>query len=156
MKNIFFRELQGNMSKNPGQWLMGLLGLIAFFFVLFFLVKGVFTILSFVAPVLLILTAIINYRVITSYVSMLWSLFKKEWWLGILGAILTVVGFPFVSGFLFFKALLLRKVDSIQSEMEGRRNDEFIDYEDLSEEPSEQLILKEPEPKANNRYDEMF
>jgi hypothetical protein len=159
MKNILFKEMQGNMSKNPGQWLMGLLGLIAFFFVLFWLMKGVFTILSFIAPVLLILTAIINYRVITDYVVMLWSVFKNNWIVGILGAILTVVGFPFVSGFLFAKALLLRKVGSIQAEVENQRKGEFVEYEDLTPEPDETLILKEPEPQRpekESRYDEMF
>ena len=159
MKNILFREMQRSLSKNPGQWIMGVVGLIAFFFVLFWLMKGVFTILSFVAPVLLILTALINYKVITGYVGMLYTLFKNQWWMGLLGVILTVVGFPFVSGFLFIKALLMRKVGSIQAEMEQKRDGEFIEYEDLSEDPPERLILKEPqaEPKERgNQYDQMF
>ncbi len=148
--------MQGRAARNPGQWIMGLLGLIAFFFVLFWMLKGIYSILSFVAPVLLLITALINYRVITGYMGMLWSVFKSNWMLGILGAILTVIGFPFVSGFLFFKALVTRKIDSIQQEMIEKRQGEYVDYEDISDEPSEELILKEPEIKNENRYDDVF
>ncbi len=158
MKNILFKETQRSLSRNPGQWLIGLLGLIAFFFVLFWLVKGLYSFLSLIAPVLLIITAILNYRVITGYVAMLWSVFKSNWLMGILGAILTVVGLPFVSGYLFVKAILLKKIDSIQTAVEKEQQGEYMEFEDLSEEPSETLILKEPEPKVkkDNNYDKMF
>ena len=148
--------MQRSVSDKPGQWLVGLLGLIAFFFVLFWLVKGLYSILSLAAPILLIITAIINYRVITGYVAMLWSVFKSNWLMGILGAILTVVGLPFVSAFLFGKALLLRKVNAIQADIKKKEADEYVEFEDISDEPSEKLILKEPEVKKQDRYDKLF
>ncbi len=156
MKNILFKGMQRSLAKNPGQWLVGLLMLIAFFFVLFYMVKGIYSILSMVAPVLLLITAIINYRVITGYLGMLWSVFKNNWIVGLLGAILTVVGFPFVSGFLFFKAIVGRKINSIQAELQQKQQGEYVDYEDLTEEPPEQLILKEPEKRADSKYDDVF
>lgn len=148
--------MQRSLTKNPGAWLIGLVGLIAFFFVLFWMVKGIYSILAFIAPVLLVITAIMNYRVITGYVGMLWSVFKNNWMMGILGAILTVVGFPLISGFLFFKALFLRNVGNLAADNQGKREDEFTEYEEIDEEVPEQLILKEPEIKKESRYDDMF
>jgi len=156
MKDILFRELRRSIGKNTGAWILGLVGLIAFFFVLFWMLKGLFSILAFIAPVLLVITAIINYRVITGYVKMLWDVFNKNWMMGILGVILTVVGFPLISGFLFFQALVMRKVGSIQADIETKRKGEFVEYEDLSDEVPEKLILKQPEPKKQDRYDDLF
>lgn len=158
---MFFNQMQSRVNNNPLQWFMGVIALIAFFIVLFWVFKGIFVLLSYVAPVLLLITAIINYRVITDYLGMLWSVFKKNWLLGILGGVLTVVGFPLVSGFLFVKALFLNKVKAIKEEQEVRQKGEFIEYEDLSEEdPAEKLILKEPEIRKRgteeNPYDEVF
>lgn len=155
---MIFRNMNQRVERSPVSWLFGLMGLILFFVLMYWLIKGLFAILSWAAPVLLILTAIINYRVILDYGRMLLDTFKRNWLIGILGVLLTVVGFPFVAGFLFVKALLLRKVGQLQSQYEQQRQGEYVQYEDLSDsEPLDDAVfIDEPPPLRHQRYDDIF
>lgn len=150
MKNILLTGMQRSMQRNPMGWILGVLGVVAFFFVLYYAVTGIMTILSYVTPVLLVLTAIINYRVITSYIAMVWNLLKSNFLMGLVAVLLTAVAYPLVAGFLFFQAIVSNRVGAMQERMGQGRIDEYDDYEDISE-PSEELILKQPEIRRNER-----
>ena len=80
--------------------------------------------------------------------------------MGILGIILTVIGFPVVSGFLLGKAILDRRIDSYQKKLRKHREGELIDYEDITEERevADVLELETPTPpeKPANSYDQFF
>lgn len=150
MKNILFKELQRSIQRNPSGWIMGVIGIIAFFVIMYYMVTGIFTILSWVAPILLVLTAVINYRVITSYIGMVWSLLKSNALMGLVAVVLTVFAYPLVAGFLFFQAIVSNRVNSMKRNFEQAQIEEYADYEDISE-PSEELILKQPEIRRNER-----
>jgi hypothetical protein len=58
---------------------------------------------------------------------------------------LSIAAFPIVAVFLFFKALIKRKIKKMmreqpQTQHEGHNNpqDEYIDYEEIKEEPMQQ------------------
>jgi ABC-type branched-subunit amino acid transport system permease subunit len=120
-----------------------------------------FKILAFAAPVLIIAAILINYRTVLGYLRLLWDTLRRRPLLGILGILLTVIGFPVVSGFLFGKAILDRKIDTFHKEIKRRQDGELISYEDVTEEPGkkEVLELKTPPPQQaqpKNIYDEFF
>lgn len=146
---------------------MGLIVVIMFFVALFFIARGIFTLLAWAAPVLIIAALIINYKTALGYLKFLWDLLKRRPLMGILGIILTAVGFPIVCGFLFGKAILDRRINTFQAEVKRQREGELIDYEDVSEMPGPQkevLVLKTPTAKhtvykkeeSKNTYDEFF
>lgn len=133
------------------------------FVALYFVAKSVFTILSWVAPVLLILAAIFDYRTIIDYGKWLWNLLRKDILMGIGAVVLTVVGFPVIAGFLFAKALFRKKVGEMEKNMQTEKNGQFVDYEEVESTTYEPLELPqiEPEPKAqprrnNNEYEDLF
>lgn len=144
--------------------IIGLIGVILFFVLLFFIAQGIFKILAWAAPVLIIGALLINYRTVVGYLRFLWNTLRRNPLLGILGIILTVIGFPVVSGYLFGKAILDRRVASFQREIQRRRDGELIDYEDVTEKSREKevLVLKKPPPAPEtkeppkNTYDEFF
>ena len=68
---------------------------------LFYLAKGVFQILNLLSPILIILTLIIDYRVVTSYLKMLWNHLKTNPLMGIGLILLTIIAHPLVAGFPF-------------------------------------------------------
>lgn len=147
--------------------IMGLIVVILFFVALFFIARGIFTLLAWASPVLIIAALIINYKTVVGYLKFLWDLLRRKPLMGIVGIILTAVGFPIVCGFLFGKAILDRRMSTFKAEIKRKREGELIDYEDVSETPAPQkevLVLKTPPPKhtqfkeeeSKNTYDEFF
>ena len=136
----------------------GLIFLVLFFVMLFFLAKGIFTILSWAAPVLIIAALLINYQTVLGFLKYLWKLLLRKPLAGILAIILSVLGFPIVSGFLFGKAILDRRVKRIQSEIRRHHEGELVDYEEVREGDAEVLDINTlpPAEKRRNTYEQFF
>jgi len=121
---------------------------VGFFILLYFMMRGIFTILAWAAPFLLIAAVLINYKTIINFGKWLYRLIRGNPIVGIVAVVLCVFGFPVVSGFLFGKSLLDRKMRLLLEEQEPR--DEFIDYEEISNDP---LKLKQLERREDQERD---
>ena len=147
---------------NPGNSLGGIIMLVLVFVGLYFIAKGLFSLLAWLAPVLLIGAAIINYKVIVNYGLWLINLLKSNLIMGIGAVLLTVFGFPVIAGFLFAKALLYRKVGQMKKQHETKEHGELIEYEEIKEEPIVPLELprieKQPQQprRERNDYEQLF
>ncbi len=137
--------------------IMGLIFMILFFVMLFFIARGIFTLLAWAAPVLIVLALIINYRTVLGYLKYLWNLLRRRPLMGILGIVLTGIGFPIVSGFLLGKAVLDKRIQSFQQQMQRHYEGELVDYQEVTED-AEILELEAPPPveKPRNTYDDFF
>lgn len=100
----------------------------------FYIAKGVFTILSWVAPVLLIIALILNYKVVLNYGKWLIKLLTTNTLYGVVMCLVTIFGFPLVTAWLCFKAVLSYKLK--QQSGNDNRDDEqgYIDYEEVDSE----------------------
>ncbi len=87
---------------------------------LFYLAKGVFWVLTWAAPVLLIITLIIDAKVVLDYLSNLWNQLYKTPFFGILAIALSFFAAPVVIFYLFGKAMLKRKVAKFQNDFQQR------------------------------------
>ena len=136
--------------------------MVLFFVMLYFLAKGLFWILSLVAPILLIATLIIDHKVILDYGKFIFKLLKDNPLVGILGVLLTVVGFPVVSGFLFFKALARRTINSKLEAIKKERQGEYAEYEEIVEDveflelPQVEKVERNPSSNKGNEYEDFF
>ncbi len=133
--------------------------LIAFFIAMFFIARGIFTILSWVAPVLLIITLVINYRIVLNYGKWIWNLIKERLPLGILAVIFTVIGFPVVVFFLFAKALFYRKSKQMQQQYEEEKLGRYTDYEIVEEDTLElddRHIRQHVDKDDTDDYEKLF
>jgi len=156
--NVFFENKGSKISP-----FLALVSFIAVMVALFYLAKGVFWILGFIAPVLLIATFFINRQVIFDYGKTLIKLVKTNPFVGIAGIVLSFIAFPLVSAFLFGKAMLLKKVDSLRDGMRQKEDEEFTEYEEVEED--DPLVLDDLEPikekeilkeSKNSEYDDLF
>jgi hypothetical protein len=127
---------------------------------LFYLVGFIFRILWFLLPAILIAVAIIDYRVITGYVTWVLSLFQRNWIVGLAASLLTVIGAPVVGLLLLGRALLRRRVKEAQAEYERQTKGELVDFEEVD---SETLELPDLEPPRTQRpgtseddYEDLF
>lgn len=142
---------------NPFNSITSILFLVLAFVALYWIATGIFKILSIAAPFMLIAALIINYNVVLNYGKWLFNLLKRKPLMGIGGILLTFFGFPIISGFLLVKALLYRKVNKMKEEYEVREKGQFIDYEEIEEEPQIRLELPEYEkPKSKTKKDDSY
>jgi hypothetical protein len=165
-------NMQGG-GQNPFNSLISLLLFVGVLVLLFFLAKGLFSILYIVSPVLLIITLIINYRVVANYIISVFQTFQTDVLMGALKVLFTVLCFPLVIGWLFAKSLIYRKVDKLRKEFESQMNqhqqgapigEQYVDYEEIPTDPDakpkdEIKIIELPKPKnkeKNNPYDNLF
>jgi hypothetical protein len=160
-----------NSSQNPFNSLISLLVLVGVMVLLFFVVKGFISILYLAAPVLLIITLVINYKIVADYVISIFETFKTDVLMGMVKVAFTFLCYPIVIGWLFAKALLFRKVDKIRQELDSQMGlfekeskEQYIDFEELnsktgSEKPEKPNIIGLPNPKEKekkNPYNGMF
>lgn len=149
----------GGNSGSPMGFLGPLLILALFFTALFFFFKGLFWVLNIVAPVLLVATLILDYTVVKDFFIFIFRLLKDNPLMGILSLVLLFFGYPFVSGFLFVKALLRRFAKNKIKEFEKQRNT-YTDYEEIKEKEDNFLELpplqKAAGKKPDNPYDDVF
>jgi hypothetical protein len=141
---------------SPFSSFTNILFLLLFFMALFFIARGVFWILSWVSPFLLIGALLLDYSVVLNYGKWLINLVKNKLLIGIVAIILTVIGFPVVAAFLFGKALFKKKLKDIKAKHEKEQQGEYVDYEEL-ENKNTTLELPQMKPKEKqSEYDRLF
>ena len=138
--------------------LAGVILLVAFLAGLFFVLKGVFIVLSWIAPVLLIAAFIIDKSVVINYGKWIINTIKNNPLLGIAAIIFTVIGYMVVFPFLFAKALFKKKIKDVRQQHERQQQGELIDYEELESKPTRNTFELPPLEKKEKRgeYDQLF
>ncbi|NNK89280.1 MAG: hypothetical protein HKO89_01615 [Saprospiraceae bacterium] len=145
---------------NPIAGIIALVFIVFMIWLVFNFVKGLFSILSFLAIPLFILAVIFNYQVVGDYFKWIYTLFKKEPAKGLLAGAGTVIGYPVVAAYLFFKAFSNRK---IAAKKEEKKPGEYIKFEEMEEDedflelpkiPGEKVIQKQS--RDQNKYDDLF
>ncbi|MCB9283345.1 MAG: hypothetical protein H6563_04665 [Lewinellaceae bacterium] len=124
MENRKEFEIRGNTW---GAILVMVIALIA----LFFIAKGVFFLLSILAPVLLIAAVIIDHKVLVNYVKWLVGMVKRNVLVGLVAIVLSVIGYPVVFALLFGRALMNRKIRDIEKQERVFREGELVDFEEM-------------------------
>ncbi len=124
---------------------------------LYWLAKGVFTILTWAFPIMLIATAVINYRVLLGYGRWVVDNFKRSPIIGIVIAILTVMAYPFVGLFLLYRAISSKSKPEEPNPKEAVAGD-YIKYEKVEQEEDflDLSDIEKSKPEIKNRYDELF
>jgi predicted membrane protein len=166
----------GGNPNNPFGSIINLLIFVAILAGMYFFIGGLFKLLYLAAPVLLIATLIINYRIVAEYAIDVFESFRTDILWGIVKVAFTVLCYPFVIGWLFAKSLIYRKVDKIKQQFEEqvkaanpnmgtKTATEFADFEELSSETLDKNKKQEPpivlelpkiKEKSKDDYDQFF
>ncbi|MDQ3017070.1 MAG: hypothetical protein M3R25_10195 [Bacteroidota bacterium] len=151
--------MKGFSVKSNG--IFGFVFLVLLLVGLFFIARGIFTLLSYAAPVLIVGALIINYKTVVNYLKFMLSLLKRNALTGIIAIILSVIGFPILAGILFGKSILDRKVRKLQEAHRTAKEGELVEYEEvIKKRPDDDFELrpleKEAPPRKDNRYEDLF
>ncbi|TAK34566.1 MAG: hypothetical protein EPO28_15860 [Saprospiraceae bacterium] len=137
----------------------GLLLMVLFFIGIFFVLRGLFWVLSWVAPVLLIAAFIIDRSVVINYGKWLIRTVKNNPLLGIAAIVFTVIGYAVVFPLLFAKAFFKKKIKTATQQYESQQQGEFVDFEELDGASSQEKPLELPPLKKKEQqgeYDQLF
>ncbi len=163
---MFIRTQNNSPLGGLGCLLGGILGLAAAYYI----VRGVFYVLWWAAPVLFLLAVVINWKSVANTGKALLSLFQSRPIAGLLTAGLAVLLFPLTALWLFLSALAGRRMEQVMGQFRQQKGptaapleDEFTEFEELESRPKTPL-RREQEPleppseskKPQNPYDQMF
>lgn len=128
--------INNNNFRRPNliQILAGLFLLFIFLYVGFYITKWILYGLAFLAPLLLILAAFLNFSTIRNFARYIWGLIRVKPVLGIALALLAIVGFPVTSALLFIRAWSQWRKRKNYVEMVTSDGSEYIDYEVIEDE----------------------
>ncbi|MBL7820171.1 MAG: hypothetical protein JNL65_06120 [Saprospiraceae bacterium] len=126
---------------------------IAGFFYLFF---QVYKLMWYACPVLLLIAFILEPKLVWSYIKTIWKQIVVSPVSGLIQALINLVGLPFVSIGLIFKAWIYRKFGQINQQIQPEDFEEkFTSYEDVEmTKPNPQNVKKVQ--LADSRYDDLF
>lgn len=141
--------------------IIGFAFMVLIFVGLFFIAKGVFTVLAWIAPVLIILSLLINYRTVLNYLKFMLGLLQRNPLSGIIGILLSFFGFPILAGVLFGKSILDRKVKKLKEAYQAEKEGEFVEFEEVIKPERETKLdlppLEKQAPlKKDNQYEDLF
>lgn len=122
---------------NPINLIIGILIMIAVFYGLFKLTQWLFTLLYYVAPLLLIATLIMDINVVKEYIQTLGKLVKRNTPVGIAAIALSVVFAPVPIAYLFIKALMKRNANKFIENQRRIEQGDLVDFEELESRPLE-------------------
>ncbi|WP_116105884.1 hypothetical protein [Lewinella sp. IMCC34191] len=152
-------------DRSPVGTIIGIVIFVAVLYVLFSIVGWFISLLYRYSWLILIAALIIDYRVVLGYFKGLKRLFERNAVYGLIGTVATVAFYPFVFLYFLGMALFKKKVKEARQEADVRRNGQWVDYEELPEEPvdidTEYQELPPPPPppvrrKDNDDYDQYF
>lgn len=128
--------INNNNFRRPNliQILAGLFLLFIFLYVGFYITKWILYGLAFLAPLLLIAAAFLNFSTIRNFARYIWGLIRVKPVLGIALALLAIVGFPVTSALLFIRAWSQWRKRKNYVEMVTSDGSEYIDYEVIDDE----------------------
>ncbi|HEB62134.1 MAG TPA: hypothetical protein ENI82_03180 [Bacteroidetes bacterium] len=136
-------------SYNKGNSWLGIIIIVAIIFFIFFIIQNLYKLFALLAPIFLILTAILDYRVIAKFGIVIYELLRYRTVLGILAVIFSIIGLPFVSAAMFFNAFMNFKT-------KRRNKKRYIDYEDVSDKDDDILILEDKDKVKLDDYENLF
>jgi predicted membrane protein len=141
MKELKFK------NNNINSWL-GLIVIFGIVVVLFIIIQSLYKLFFILAPVFILLSLILDYRVIAKFGILLYNLLKHKTTLGILAVIFSVIGLPFVAAAMFFNSFM-----NFRNKI--RSKSKYTKYIELEAKKEEFDLKEKPEIKVKS-YEDLF
>ena len=162
MANRFSFQNQAR-TRGPFGAIIGLVVLFGLLYLLFNIVSIGWTILGFVAPVLLIISLILNRNVALNFGKMLLNTIKTDPLKGIMYSVLSFVGHPLLFLYFFVKSYMTSKVKKKVDKnlLDKKQNKAYTEYEEVEDDDDflELPDLDESPPKEKLKdtgYENLF
>jgi hypothetical protein len=159
----------GGNNSNPFGGIASIIMLIIGLIIAFLIMKGIFWILFWLSPILLIAGVAIDPKGALSFGKYLITISKKNPLIPIVAIAMSALWFPVVPGiiaalsgtFLLSKALIKKKIKKVFSQgIPQQESEEFVQYEEVVEDESflelPEVTKEKQSQKSGNEYDNLF
>ncbi|MDF1694722.1 MAG: hypothetical protein P1U56_02770 [Saprospiraceae bacterium] len=168
---IYKQMNAGGNNQSPFGGLAAIMMLVVGLFLTYLVVKGIFTILFWLSPILLIAGIAIDPNGALSFGKSLFNISKKNPLLPVIVVVISALWFPVVPGilgalagvFLLTKAMVKKKIKKVfkQNSPQEQAEEEFTEYEEIKEDESFLELPEMPEKQKDtqrpgNEYDNLF
>lgn len=113
--------------------LVGVIFLVGFLVMMYYILKGFFYVVYFGAPLIVLGVLLVDYRLFVNHFKKLFQNIKQEPITGVLWLIINILALPIVALWLLMIGIFQRKVRKAERQMERRRMSEYVDYEIVDE-----------------------
>ncbi|HEX5625112.1 MAG TPA: hypothetical protein VFX48_03770 [Saprospiraceae bacterium] len=151
-----YKSYTFSSGKSFTERLLGSLIFLVFIGLLFYLFYQLYLLMWYAVPVFLLIALLLEYRVVLGYFRNLWAQIADNPLGGLIQMGINVVGFPFVTLGLIFKAWMYKKFGRIQQDLNQQPDEAaYTHYEEVepdqpdAERPKQRVI-------ADGRYDDLF
>ncbi|MGI9158470.1 MAG: hypothetical protein ACR2K1_01825 [Saprospiraceae bacterium] len=159
---IVFSNRNNSPFGGLGCLIFGILGLVALFYIL----RGLYFLLWWAAPVLFALALILNWRLVAETGKSFIRLLQRSPVSGILLALISIFAFPLLALYLFLAAVGGRRMaqatggfgtpfDGGRRHAKQQPEDEFVEFEEIESKPKNAGKPDSPTPKQNT-YDDLL
>ena len=159
----------GGNNSNPFGGIASIVMLVIGLLLAYLVIKGIFTLLFWLFPILLIAGIAIDPKAALNFGKTLINLSKKNPLIPIAVVILSALWFPVVpgviaalgGGFLLTKALVKKKIKKVFDQgIPSQESEEFVEYEEVAEDESflelPEITKEKQSQKSGNEYDNLF
>jgi uncharacterized membrane protein len=149
--------MRKNFEFKTSNAVIGLLIFVGVFAGMYFIAINIFRLLAWISPVLFVAALILDYKTVLNYGKWVIGLYKNNLAYGIIVTLLSIVGYPLVFTYLFFKSLMSYRYKQVVKEKEKQQPGEYIEFEEVEEKNFELPPIKEKEKQnKGNEYDQLF
>jgi ABC-type transport system involved in multi-copper enzyme maturation permease subunit len=151
-----FKSYHYSRGKGFTEKFVGSFIFLLFIVLLFYLFFQLYKFLWFASPVFIIIAFILEPRVVFAYFKNIWVQITENLISGLVNALINVIGFPFVSIGLIFKAWVYKKFGKLSRQMnQDQFEEKFTPYEEMdfdgkAKNPNRQNAI------TDGRYDDLF
>lgn len=150
-----FKTYSYSSGKGFTEKLIGSLIFLLFIALLFYLFFQLYKFLWFASPLFLIVAFILEPKVIFSYFKNIWTQITENFFSGFMNLLVNVIGFPFVSIGLIFKAWVYKKFGRLNQQKQDNFEEKYTPYEEMDFESKPKNSSKQ-NALADGRYDDLF
>lgn len=151
-----FKSYSYSSGKSFTEKLFGSLLFLLFIALLFYLFFQLYKLLWIASPVFLLIALLLEYKVVLAYFKNIFQHIKENVLSGLMSLLVNILGFPFVSIGLIFKAWVYRKFGRLNQQMQAESyDDKFTAYEEMESESKPRFSSKQ-NALADGRYDDLF
>jgi hypothetical protein len=151
-----FKTYHYSKGQRFSERFIGSLIFLVFIAILFYLFFQLYKFLWLASPVFLIIAFILEPKVVFAYFKNIWLQIRHNLLAGLVNTLVNVIGFPFVSIGLIFKAWVYKKFGSLnQQRQENNFEEKYTPFEEIDFE-SKPNNTKRQNALADGRYDDLF
>ncbi len=149
-KHSFMDSFNFKTYGTKNSWL-GLVLVIFVIIIIYLVLRSLYKLLFVLAPVFVILSLLLDYRVIVKFGIVIYELLRYKTLWGIIAVIFSIVGFPFLSAALFFNSFM-----NFRTKKRDKKTYTDYTYVEDTDDEVEVLDLNSKEKVKIDSYEDLF